>query len=119
MKNFIEQFKDFVLQGNVVEMVIGFTVGVAFKDSVSSFVDNLLMPVVGFVIGDVSFDQLYWTLGSQTYDNLAAAQQANAAVIQYGVFISDVIDLTIIAFTVFVMIKVMRKLHVLNDSEEK
>jgi large conductance mechanosensitive channel len=105
-----EEFKKFAMRGNVVDMAVGIVIGVAFGKIVSSFVKDVLMPPIGKLMGGVDFSNLFINLGDGVYETLAAAQEAGAATINYGVFINTVLDFLIVAFAIFMVIKVMNKL---------
>ena len=110
MANFIQEFKDFAMRGNVMDMAIGVIIGGAFGKIVSSLVDDVLMPLIGKLTGGVSFTDLFVTLGDGDFNTLAAAKEAGAAVLAYGQFIQNIIDFLIIALCIFLMIKGMNKL---------
>ena len=105
----LEDFKAFVLRGNVIDMTVGIIVGVAFGLVVNSLVKDVIMPPIGFALGNVDFSNLYVLLkeGATSpgpYASLAAAQQAGAVTLNYGVFINAIINLLIIAAAVFFLI---------------
>jgi large conductance mechanosensitive channel len=106
-----EEFKKFAMRGNVVDMAVGIVIGAAFGKIVTSFVKDLLMPPLGKLMGGVDFSNLFINLGSEHYPTLAAAQKAGAATLNYGVFINTVLDFTIVAFAIFLLIKAMNKLQ--------
>lgn len=106
----LEEFKKFAMRGNVVDMAVGIVIGAAFGKIVSSFVKDILMPPIGKLMGGVDFSNLYINLGEGAYETLAAAQEAGAATINYGVFINTVLDFTIVAFAIFMVIKAMNRL---------
>ena len=112
-----QEFKDFAMRGNVVDMAVGIVIGGAFGKIVSSFVNDVLMPPIGKLMGNVDFGQLYVNLSDQAYDSLAAAEEAGAPLIKYGVFINTVLDFLIVAFAIFMVIKGMNKLK--KKEEEK
>ena len=99
------EFKKFMLQGNVVDMTVGIVVGVAFADLVKSFVNDILMPPIGLLIGQVDFAKLYINISDQTYASLAEAEAAGAPLIKYGAFINNLINYVIIALVIFVLIR--------------
>ena len=111
MANFIQEFKDFAMRGNVMDMAVGVIIGGAFGKIVSSLVDDILMPLIGKATGGVSFTDLFVNLGEGSYNTLAAAKEAGAAVFAYGQFIQNIIDFLIVAFCIFLMIKGMNKLN--------
>ena len=103
----LEEFKKFAMRGNVVDMAVGIVIGAAFGKIVSSFVSDVLMPPIGKMMGGVDFSNLFINLGDGTFESLAAAQEAGAATINYGVFINTVLDFIIVAFAIFMVIKAM------------
>lgn len=106
----LSEFKKFLIQGNMVDMAIGFIFGGAFSTVIKSLVDNVIMPPVGMLLGKVNFSQLYVELSGKTYDSLDAATKAGAPVIKYGQFINDIISFLILGFVVFMFIRAYNKL---------
>jgi large conductance mechanosensitive channel len=105
-----KDFKEFIMRGNVVDMAIGIVIGAAFGTIVKSFVDDVLMPPIGLLLGNVDFANLFILLkeGSKAagpYASLAAAKAAGAVTLNLGVFINTIISFIIIAFAVFMVIK--------------
>ena len=107
----LEEFKKFAMRGNVVDMAVGIIIGAAFGKIVSSAVNDLIMPPIGMLLGGVDFSNLFINLGDEDYATLALAEAAGAPVIKYGVFINTVLDFVIVAFTIFIAIKVMNRLQ--------
>jgi len=105
----LQEFKAFAVKGNVVDMAVGIIVGVAFGKIVSSFVADVIMPPIGVALGGVNFSDLGYVIQ-------AAVGEAPAVVIAYGKFIQTVVDFTIIAFAVFVAVKVISSM---NKKEEE
>lgn len=105
MKKFFEEFKAFATKGNVVDMAVGVIIGGAFGKIVSSLVSDIIMPLIGIILGGINFTNLSITLGS--------------AVIKYGNFLQMVIDFLIIAFSIFVVIKIANALKRKKEIEEK
>ncbi|MDD5483319.1 MAG: large-conductance mechanosensitive channel protein MscL [Kiritimatiellae bacterium] len=103
--SWIKEFKQFAMRGNVMDMAIGIIIGAAFGKIVSSLVADVLMPPIGKIMGNVDFSDLFIVLGTGTYPTLAAAKAAGAATLNYGIFINTVIDFTIVAFSIFVLVK--------------
>jgi large conductance mechanosensitive channel len=103
----LKEFKDFAMRGNVVDLAVGFILGGAFSTIVRSLVNDILMPPLGLLLGGVDFTNLFITLGDADYETLAAAQEAGAATINYGMFINNVIAFVILAFALFMIIKAM------------
>ncbi len=113
----LKEFKEFAMRGNVVDMAVGIIIGGAFGKIVSSLVNDVIMPPIGLIMGNVDFSQLYFNLSGVEYPSLAAAQEAGAATINYGAFINTVLDFTIVAFAIFMVIRAMNKLK--KKEEEK
>ncbi len=103
----LKEFKDFAMRGNVMDMAIGIIIGAAFGPIVKSLVSDVIMPPIGLLMGNVDFSNLHIALDGQSYATLAAAQEAGAATINYGVFINTVINFIIVAFAVFMLVKAM------------
>jgi large conductance mechanosensitive channel len=113
----IKEFKDFAMKGNVVDLAVGVIIGVAFGKVVTSVVNDVIMPPIGKVLGGVNFTDLFLNLDpsklakdGSVIKSLAQAKEAGAAVIAYGSFINTVIDFTIVAFCIFMMVKAMNYL---------
>jgi large conductance mechanosensitive channel len=106
----LQEFKAFAMRGNVVDMAVGIVIGGAFGKIVSSLVGDVIMPPIGRMMGKVNFSDLFISLDSSkgTFDSLA--KEAGIPVIAYGQFINVVIDFIIVAFAIFMMIKLMNKL---------
>ena len=111
MANFIQEFKDFAMRGNVMDMAVGVIIGGAFGKIVTSLVNDVLMPVISLATGGIDFTNLFINLSDDVkYNTMAEAQEAGASVFAYGAFIQNIIDFLIIAFCIFLMIKGMNKL---------
>lgn len=106
----INEFKAFAMRGNVVDMAVGIIIGAAFGKIVSSFVNDVIMPPIGLLVGGIDFSDLSITLK-------AATDAAPAVILKYGAFINTVIDFIIIAWAIFVVIKAMNSLK--KKEEEK
>ena len=106
----LEEFKKFAMRGNVVDMAVGIIIGAAFGKIVSSLVNDVIMPPIGKLMGGVDFTGLFVNLGDVPYATLAAAQEAGAPTINYGVFINTVLDFLIVAFAIFMAIMGMNSL---------
>jgi large conductance mechanosensitive channel len=111
MRTMLEEFKEFALRGNVVDMAVGIIIGAAFSTIVQSLVKDVIMPPIGVLTGGVDFTNLYIPLSSARYDSLAQAQEAGAPTMNIGVFINSVISFTIVAFVLFLVIKAMNQLR--------
>lgn len=106
----ISEFKEFAMKGNVVDLAVGVIIGGAFGKIVDSLVKDVVMPMVGRLLGGVDFRHLYINLGDKTFETLEAAEKAGAPIVKYGAFINTVVDFLIIAFAIFMAIKVMNRL---------
>ena len=98
---FVKEFKEFAMKGNVMDMAVGVIIGGAFGKIVSSLVDDVLMPLVGMITGNVDFTQLAFKIG----------EGEGAAVLKYGNFIQNIVDFLIVAFCIFLMLKAINKLN--------
>jgi len=112
------EFKEFAMRGNVVDLAVGVIIGGAFGKIVTSLVNDILMPPIGKAMGGVNFNDLFINLdpskltkADKAVKSLADARDAGAAVIAYGSFLSTIIDFTIVAFCIFMMIKVINRLN--------
>jgi large conductance mechanosensitive channel len=101
----LSEFKTFLIRGNIVELAVAVVLGVAFGAVVTSFVNDLLMPPLGLLLGRVSFNDLFVSLNGRSYPTLAAAKAAGAPTLNYGVFINTLINFVIIAFAVFLIVR--------------
>lgn len=106
----LEEFKKFLIKGNMVDMAVGFIFGGAFATVVKSMVNNVVMPPVGKLMGNVDFSDLHIALDGKEYPSLSALEKAGAPAIKYGIFINDVISFIILGFVVFMFIKAYNKL---------
>ncbi|HID82660.1 MAG TPA: large conductance mechanosensitive channel protein MscL [Chromatiales bacterium] len=113
----LQEFKDFAVKGNAIDMAVGIIIGAAFGKIVSSIVDDLVMPVIGKLMGGVDFSGLFINLGEEKFTSLAAAKEAGAATLNYGNFIQTALDFVIIAFAIFMMVKAINNLK--KKEEEK
>ncbi len=118
MRAFLNEFKTFLIKGNVMDMAVGFIFGAAFSTVVKSLVDNIVMPPVGMLMGKVDFSALYIALDGVEYASLKLAEEASAPLIKYGAFINDVIGFVILGFVIFMMIKGVNKLQVKEEEKE-
>ena len=100
-----KEFRDFVTKGNLLQLAVAFVVGAAFGTVVKSFIDDLIMPVIGKLIGNVDFTNLYVNLSGRAYDSAAAAREAGAAAIYYGAFVNTVITFLIVALVMFLLVR--------------
>src|SRR5262245_760557 len=107
----LNEFKEFALRGNVMDMAVGIIIGAAFSTIVRSLVDDIIMPPMGLVTGGVDFSNMFVALNGQDYPSLAAAKQAGAPTVNFGVFINNIISFAIVAFVLFMVVKGMNQLR--------
>jgi large conductance mechanosensitive channel len=107
----LSEFKTFLSRGNVVDLAVAVVVGAAFGAIVTSFVNDLLMPPLGLLLGRVNFSDLFVSLSGQSYPTLAAAKAAGAPTLNYGVFVNTIINFVIIAFAVFLVVRMANRLN--------
>ncbi|RXZ44169.1 large conductance mechanosensitive channel protein MscL [Crenobacter cavernae] len=110
-----KEFKEFAMRGNVIDLAVGVVIGGAFGAIVKSLVDDVIMPPIGLLVGNVDFSNLFWVLkeGAKTagpYVSVAAAKQAGAVTLNVGLFINAVISFTIVAFAIFMLVKTINRL---------
>lgn len=113
----LNEFKEFALRGNVVDMAVGIIIGAAFSTIVKSLVDDIIMPPIGVLTGGVDFSSIFVALNGEHYDSLAAARQAGAPTVNIGLFINNVISFLIVAFVLFMAIKGMNRLRRKQEEE--
>ncbi len=101
----LKEFKEFAMRGNVLDMAVGIVIGASFGRIIGSFVDDILMPPIGLLLGRVDFANLFLNLSGQRYETLTAAKEAGAATLNYGVFFNTVINFLIVAFAIFLLIR--------------
>jgi large conductance mechanosensitive channel len=107
----LKEFKEFAMKGNVVDLAVAFIIGAAFKGIITSLVKDVVMPPIGMAMGGVDFSQLYVSLNETAYASMAEALKAGAPIIKYGAFIQTVVDFIIIAFVVFMMVRLIAKMQ--------
>jgi large conductance mechanosensitive channel len=105
-----KEFKEFAMKGNVLDMAVGIIVGAAFGKIITSFVNDVLMPPLGLLLGKMDFSSLFVDLSGQHYPTIEAAKKAGAATLNYGMFINTIIDFLIVAFAIFLLIKQVNRL---------
>jgi large conductance mechanosensitive channel len=106
----LEEFKKFAMRGNVIDLAVGFIMGGAFGAIVSSLVNDVIMPPIGLILGNVDFANLFINLSGKAYPSLKVAKEAGAATINYGLFINTVINFVIVAFVLFLLIRAVNKM---------
>src|SRR4030042_1486119 len=105
-----KEFKEFAMRGNVMDMAVGIIIGAAFGKIITSFVNDILMPPIGLLLGRVDFANLFLILSGPTAATLADAQKAGTVTLNYGLFINNVIDFIIVAFVIFLFVRQINKL---------
>ncbi|MBI3896182.1 MAG: large conductance mechanosensitive channel protein MscL [Acidobacteria bacterium] len=105
----LKEFKEFVFRGTVVDLAVAVIMGAAFGPIVTSLVNDVVMPPIGLIIGNVDFKDLFLNLGNQSYSSLAAAKEAAAPVIAYGNFLNTVVNFLIVSFAIFLLIRQMNR----------
>ncbi len=105
MSGFVKEFKEFAMRGNVLDMAVGIVIGAAFTAIVNSLVKDVIMPPIGLLTGGLDFSNLFVSLNGEHFDSLAAATEAGAPVLRYGMFINAVINFIIVALAIFILIK--------------
>jgi large conductance mechanosensitive channel len=106
----IKEFREFIMRGNVVDLAVGIIIGGAFGKIVTSIVNDIIMPPIGLLLGKVDFSNLFINLGDGDYATLAAAQEAGAPVLRYGVFINTMIDFLIVGFAIFLLVRAINRM---------
>ena len=105
----IKEFKEFAMRGNVIDLAVGVIIGAAFGKIVSSLVNDVIMPPIGLVLGSVDFSNLFLNLHG-SYNTVKEAETAGAPILKYGIFINNVIDFLIVAFVIFLMVRMINKI---------
>lgn len=104
-----QEFKEFVAKGNVIDLAVGVVIGAAFGKIVTSFVEDIVMPPIGLLLGKVDFGNLFVNLSSTSYASLAEAKAAGAATLNYGAFINTLINFLIVALAIFFVVKAVNR----------
>jgi large conductance mechanosensitive channel len=112
----VDEFRAFIMRGNVVDLAVGIIIGVAFTAVVNSLVKDIFTPLIGLLIGGIDFTNLFVTLKGPSEATLADAQKAGAVTLNFGVFLNAVIQFLIVSFSVFWLIKVLTRLHVREEA---
>ena len=113
----LKEFKEFAVKGNIVDLAVGVVIGGAFGKIVTSLVNDIVMPLVGMLIGKVDFSNLFFALGNGDFKTIQEAKSAGIATINYGLFINNIIDFLIVAFSIFIVIKQINRFS--KKKEEK
>lgn len=110
-KKMLKEFKRFALKGNMIDLAVGIIIGGAFNSIVNSLVNDIIMPLLGVFTKNINFSNWFVTLDGSKFDTLVAAEEAEAAIIRYGLFISNIINFVIMAFVVFLLVRWINKLR--------
>lgn len=105
------EFKAFVNQGNAVDLAVGVVIGAAFGKIVNSLVADVIMPVLGLATGRVDFSNRYISLTGEYFPTLAAAREAGAPVVAYGLFINNIVEFAVIAFSIFLVVRQINRMR--------
>lgn len=120
-KGFFGEFRKFIMRGNVIDLAVGVIIGAAFQGIVKSLVDDIVMPVISLLTGGIDFTNWFLSLDGSHYKTLAAAQKAGAATLNYGKFLTAVINFLLMALVIFIMVKLINDLsdRLKKPEEEK
>ena len=105
----LKDFKEFAIKGNMLDLAIGVIIGGAFGKIITSIVNDLIMPLLSLLTGRIDFTNLFYALDGKHYENIEAAKAAKVATINYGLFITSVIDFLIVAFTIFIVVRQLNR----------
>ena len=112
----IDEFRAFIMRGNVVDLAVGIIIGAAFTGVVNSLVKDIFTPIIGLIVGGIDFTNIFVTLKGQSEPTLADAQKAGAVTLNIGVFLNAVIQFLIVSFAVFWLVKALTRLHVRQEA---
>jgi large conductance mechanosensitive channel len=107
----LQEFKAFIMRGNVVDLAVGIIIGAAFTAIVTSLVEDVLMPPIGLLLGGIDFSNFFWNLSCDAVVSVEEAKKAGQPVLAYGLFINALIKFVIVAFAVFMLVKAVNRLH--------
>jgi large conductance mechanosensitive channel len=115
----LKEFQTFIMRGNVLDLAVGIIIGAAFTGIVTSLVNDIIMPPIGMALGGVDFSNLFFSLNGVAYESLAAAKEAGAPTINYGVFINALIQFLIVAVVVFLLVRAMNRMMLRFQKKEE
>ena len=115
----LREFREFIQKGNVLDLAIAVVIGAAFGKIITSFVEDILMPPIGLLLGRVDFSDLFINLSGTAYQSLAEAKAAGAPTINYGVFLNTLINFLIIAFAIFIVVKQANRFKAEEEASKK
>jgi large conductance mechanosensitive channel len=119
MKKIIQEFKEFAVKGNVMDLAIGLVIGAAFQKIVNSLVNDIIMPPVSAITGSVNFADLYINLSGQDVTSIADAKAKGLPVLAYGAFLNVVLEFLIVAWAMFFIVKMMNRLRRAQERKEE
>ena len=117
-KGLANEFREFIMRGNVLDMAVGVIIGGAFQKIISSLVDDIIMPVISIITGGIDFNNMFVCLDGNTYVTLEAAKEAGAVTLNYGTFITVVINFLLMAIVIFALVKVMNSVSSKFEKEK-
>jgi len=106
----IKEFREFVMKGNVLDMAVGIIIGASFGKVVTSFVNDVMMPPIGLLLGKVDFSNLFINMSGKSFESLSDAKKAGAATLNYGLFLNTTIDFLIVGFAIFILVRQVNRL---------
>jgi large conductance mechanosensitive channel len=110
-RSFLKEFKEFAMKGSVIDLAIGIMIGAAFNKIVSSFVNDIVMPPIGLLLGRANFSNLFFDLSGKQYATLEEAKAAGAPTINYGLFLNTVFEFLIVAFVIFLIVRQINRMR--------
>ena len=114
--SWVNEFRAFIMRGNVVDLAVGIVIGAAFTGIVSSLVKDIINPLLGVMTGGLDFSNVFWALNGQRYASLAEAQHAGAATLNFGLFINAIIQFLIVGFAIFWLVKGLTRLNLRHEA---
>jgi large conductance mechanosensitive channel len=115
----IREFREFIMRGNVIDLAVGIIIGAAFGAIVNSLVNDIIMPPIGYALGNVDFTDLFIALDGNDYESLEVAREAGAATINYGLFINTIINFAIVGFAMFMLVRTVNRLNRMGKRKEE
>ncbi|MFZ4813055.1 MAG: large conductance mechanosensitive channel protein MscL [Phototrophicaceae bacterium] len=113
-----KDFREFILRGNVIDLAVGIIIGAAFTGVINSLVNDILLPPIGLLLGGVDFSNLYINLSGGEFASLAAAQEAGAATLNYGLFLNAILNFLIVATAMFALVRFVNQVMVRGKKPE-
>lgn len=118
-KGIVAEFQEFIMRGNVMDMAVGVIIGGAFQNIINSLVNDIIMPVISLITGGIDFNNYFISLDGNHYSTLAQAQEVGGATLNYGTFITVVINFLLMAIVIFLLVRSINKLHDKLDKKEE